>query len=155
MCPRAKRYYDLAMSSEHHQPISNLQTLLQSMRPQLNNGVYVYVTVPHGTDTTGIEAIATFREIEGLTLITSETEAQRRNLSVLFRAAWITLRVHSDLQAVGLTAAFSKALGDAGISCNVVAAAYHDHIFVPVELAKKAMEALVALQQGTLTAQSN
>jgi hypothetical protein len=65
----------------------------------------------------------------------------------LFRAAWISLTVHSDLQAVGLTAAFSTALGQAGISCNVVAGAFHDHIFVPVAQTQQTMAVLRALQQ--------
>ena len=62
------------------------------------------------------------------------------------RSAWITLRAHSDLAAVGLTAAFARALGDAGISCNVVAGVHHDHLFVPVARAADAMAALQALQ---------
>jgi uncharacterized protein len=37
-------------------------------------------------------------------------------------------------------------LGDAGISCNVVAAAFHDHIFVPIEKADLAMKVLQDLQ---------
>lgn len=64
------------------------------------------------------------------------------------RAAWITLTVHSDLAAVGLTAAFSRVLAEAGISCNVVAGVRHDHIFVPVERAADAMAALRRLQTG-------
>ena len=36
--------------------------------------------------------------------------------------ARITLMVHSDLEGVGLTAAVSGALADAGIACNMVAA---------------------------------
>jgi hypothetical protein len=56
--------------------------------------------------------------------------------------AWITLTVHSSLEAVGLTAAFSRALTEAGISCNVVAAYYHDHIFVPTRDAGQAMQVL-------------
>lgn len=69
---------------------------------------------------------------------------------MLFRAAWITLTVHSDLQAVGFTAAFAGALGRAGISCNVVAGAFHDHIFVPVEQAQEALAALKALQRESV-----
>jgi uncharacterized protein len=60
-------------------------------------------------------------------------------------AAWITLTVHSALEAVGLTAAFSKALADVNISCNVVAGYYHDHIFVPQQDAEKAMAVLESL----------
>ena len=64
------------------------------------------------------------------------------NLTYHFVAKWITLNVHSSLEAVGLTAAFSNALAEAGISCNVVAAYYHDHIFVAKADADKAMEVL-------------
>ena len=67
---------------------------------------------------------------------------------MLFRAAWITLEVHSDLNAVGLTAAVSGALARAGISCNVVAAACHDHLFVPVEAAPAALACLESLHLG-------
>jgi hypothetical protein len=49
------------------------------------------------------------------------------------------------LDAVGLTAAFAKALTDAGISSNVVAALYHDHIFVQWDRRDDAMKALKSL----------
>jgi hypothetical protein len=129
-------------------PISDLGQLLASMQPELNEGVYVYATLPPDADAGKIPALASFREKEGLTLIVEEAVAVDYRLPVLFRAAWITLSVHSDLQAVGLTAAFAGALGAADISCNVVAAAYHDHIFVPVETADKAMTVLRRLQEG-------
>ncbi|MFC0401112.1 ACT domain-containing protein [Paraburkholderia rhizosphaerae] len=128
-------------------PISDLNQLLASMRPELNDGVYVFASVPFETDMGALAPVATFREKEGLTLVVEEAAAKRAGLKVLFRCAWITLTVHSDLQAVGLTAAFAKALGDAGISCNVMAAAYHDHIFVPVDSAKDAMTQLSLLQE--------
>jgi hypothetical protein len=35
-----------------------------------------------------------------------------------------------------------------GISCNVVAAVFHDHLFVPFERASDALAALQALQQS-------
>jgi hypothetical protein len=66
----------------------------------------------------------------------------------MFHCASIPLNVNSDLNAVGLTAAFAKALGDEGINCNVVARAYHDHIFVPKELADKAEATLRRLQNS-------
>ncbi len=120
------------------------------MQPLRNSGVYVYASVPLETDITTLRPLATFREQEGLTVIIEEAVAQRANLVVLFRCTWITLMVHSDLAAVGLTAAFAAALGEANISCNVVAGAYHDHLFVPVELSDAAMKALKDLQQRNI-----
>ena len=54
----------------------------------------------------------------------------------------ITLTVHSSLDAVGLTAAVANKLTEKGISANVIAAYYHDHIFVQTEKAALAIEAL-------------
>jgi hypothetical protein len=130
--------------------VSNLAELLQSMHPVLNRGVYAFVSLPAGGVPDRVEPIATFRESEGLTLIVEEQQAKDAGLSILFRAAWITLTVHSDLQAVGLTAAVATALAEAGISCNVVAAAYHDHLFVPVESASQAIAILQALLERTV-----
>ena len=131
-------------------PVSNLTTLLRSMEPVLHDGVYAYCTVSHEAQIAAVTPVVTVREPEGLTLVVSEEQAIAAGLPVLFRAAWITLTVHSDLDAVGLTAAFSSALGQAGISCNVVAGAFHDHIFVPVAQALKALQVLRALQQDAL-----
>lgn len=130
-------------------PVSSLAALLRSMEPVLNGGVYAYCVVPREAVVTGLCPVVTVSEAEGLTLVLPEEQAINAGLSVLFRAAWITLTVHSDLQAVGLTAAFSSVLGRAGISCNVVAGAFHDHIFVPVEQAQQALAALQSLQQET------
>ena len=127
--------------------VSNLAELLHSMHPVLNRDVYAFVSLPGGSVPDRVEPIAMFRESEGLTLIVEERQASDARLPVLFRAAWITLTVHSDLQAVGLTAAVATALAAAGISCNVVAAAYHDHLFLPVESASQAIAVLRTLQE--------
>jgi len=127
-------------------PIADLETLLATLEPRLHEGVYVYASVPQLEDAAGLAPLATFREEEGWTLILSEDAARNARVPALFRAAWITLDVQSDLAAVGLTAAVATALGDAGISCNVVAAARHDHLFVPVASAAAAVAALRALQ---------
>lgn len=127
--------------------IVDLAELLRSMHPVLNRGVYAFVSLSAGSVPEAIQPIATFRESEGLTLIVEEQQAKDAQLTVLFRAAWITLSVHSDLQAIGLTAAVATALAEAGISCNVVAAARHDHLFVPVESAGHAIAVLRTLQE--------
>lgn len=86
--------------------------------------------------------IATLREAEGLTLYVDLAAAEAAGLPVAFRAAWITMTVDSALDAVGFTAAFAGALARAGIACNVLAGARHDHLFVPLEQAEAAMAAL-------------
>jgi hypothetical protein len=128
------------------QPVSDLAQMLASMQPELNEGAYVFSSVQADTDVSRLAPIATFREREGLTVIVDESTALREGLPVLFRAAWITLTVHSDLQAVGLTAAVAEVLTKASISCNVVAAAFHDHIFVPADRAADALAELAGLQ---------
>jgi len=129
------------------EPVSDLAELLRTLRPVLNDGTYVFVSLPHEADSSALEPLATFREKEGLTVVVGEERARLAGLRVLFRAAWITLTVHSDLEAVGLTAAVADALTRANISCNMIAAGHHDHLFVPVESARAAIEVLTALQQ--------
>ncbi|NMZ49796.1 ACT domain-containing protein [Pseudomonas poae] len=119
-----------------------LTTLLRSMSPHLNDGEYVFCTVPDNHIPAGCEVIGSFREQEGLTLIVERQQAERAGLAFDYVAAWITLNVHSALEAVGLTAAFASALGRAGISCNVIAGYYHDHLFVGCADAQRALQVL-------------
>jgi hypothetical protein len=79
-------------------PVSNLSVLLATMEPALNEGVYVYSSVAHGSDISQLPVIATVREAEGLTVVVMEDVAVSAGLPVLFRCAWITLTVHSDLR---------------------------------------------------------
>jgi len=117
----------------------DLQTLLKSIKPEHNLGEYVFCETA-GLENINLEEIEMlFREKEGITLILKKSIADQLNLDYSFIASWITLTVHSSLEAVGLTAAFSKALADNDISCNVVAGFYHDHIFVDQKDVEKAM----------------
>ena len=127
--------------------IRDLDQLLAGMRPSLQPGRYAFATLPPGQAIDSGRIVASIREAEGLSLVLTEADALALGLPIAFSAAWITLEVHSDLAAVGLTAAFSQALAQAGIGCNVVAGAIHDHIFVPVDQASDAMAVLLALQQ--------
>ncbi|MEU5190360.1 ACT domain-containing protein [Streptomyces klenkii] len=125
----------------------DLTKLLSGMRPELNAGRYVYVTV-EGEPPTDVAPVVTVREPEGLTLVVRQEEADAAGLAYEYVAGWITLRVHSALEAVGLTAAVSQALAQAGLSCNVVAGYHHDHLFVPYERAEEAVRLLEALAEA-------
>lgn len=120
----------------------NLEILLKTMKPKHNLGEFVFCEVRNLDHINLNEIIMTFREEESITLITKKEVADQLQLHYSFIASWITLTIHSSLEAVGLTAAFSKALSENGISCNVVAAFYHDHIFVDQKDTEKAMEIL-------------
>jgi hypothetical protein len=126
--------------------VSDLSVLLKTLEPALNPGVFVFASVKDGHAIDPAVIVASIREPEGLSVNKSETDAATSGLNPLFKCAWITLTVNSSLDAVGLTAAFASALGHSGISCNVVAGAYHDHIFVPLESAQAAMHVLRQLQ---------
>ncbi|MFS2264571.1 ACT domain-containing protein [Vibrio vulnificus] len=126
--------------------ITDLQHLLQSMSPQLVEGDYVFCTVDGPLkDYLHLDPIATFREQEGLTLVLEAQQAEQAGLNTDSRFCLITLTVHSSLEAVGLTAAFASKLACYGISANVIAGYYHDHIFVPQGKAHEAMSALTEL----------
>ncbi|RPD46842.1 ACT domain-containing protein [Hymenobacter sediminis] len=124
---------------------TDLTQLLRTMKPELQPGTYVFCTVDSLEGFELAEVVGMFREREGLTVILPQATADRLRLPYTFVAAWITLTVHSALEAVGLTAAFLQALAQGGISCNVVAAYYHDHIFVAATDAEKAMHLLQEL----------
>jgi uncharacterized protein len=126
---------------------SNLDILLKTLTPVLNTGDYVFCTVTNPSVVDIKEVISFFKEGDSYTLILNKEVADALKLGYSYIASWITLNVHSSLQAVGLTAAFSKALADEGLSCNVVAAYYHDHIFVDKKDAEKAMAVLQQLSK--------
>lgn len=120
----------------------NLEILLRKMKPKLNSGEFVFCEVKSLEKINLNEILMTFREDESITIIIEKEIADKLNLKYSFISSWITLTIHSALEAVGLTAAFSKALSENEISCNVVAAFYHDHIFVDKKDAEKAMKIL-------------
>lgn len=119
---------------------TNLPSLLSALDPQLHEGEYVFVTTTRAPE--GLDPILTFQEPEGRTLILPKAQALRSGLPWIFPSAWITLRVHSSLEAVGMMAAIATALAEEGISCNAVAAYHHDHLFVQHDRAEDAMRAL-------------
>lgn len=125
----------------------NLSKLLSAMSPVLMAGEFVFCCFEKARygDHAELQPIAAFSESEGLTLVITRSTADEHNIGYESIFSCITLEVHSSLDAVGLTAAFSGKLGDHGISANVIAGYYHDHIFVQQDQAEIAMTALAEL----------
>lgn len=126
----------------------DLTRLVAGMRPEINPGRFVFTTMA-GPAPAGLAPVVTVAESEGLTLVLRQEEADAASLAYDYVAAWITLRIHSALDAVGLTAAVARALADAGLSRNVVAGFHHDHLFVEHARADEALSVLRALAERT------
>jgi uncharacterized protein len=122
----------------------DLDRLLAGLRPELAAESYVYALGPAPA---GTRVFATVAEDEGLTLVLTRDEADAAGLRPEWAAARITLQVNSQLQDVGLTATVSSRLAARGISCNIVAGFFHDHLFVPEDRATDALQLLRQLAQ--------
>ncbi len=125
----------------------DLNKLLKTIRPKHNIGDYVFCIANDLAIINRDDAILIFKEPKGNTIILKKELADSLKFEYSFVASWITLTIHSSLESVGLTATFSTALSREEISCNVVAAFYHDHIFVNKNDTEKAMEILNKLSQ--------
>lgn len=112
--------------------------MIAEMDPVVVPGSYVFTTI----DPPPANALATVREAEGTSCLLSVDDAQQLGAFDGPVLGWITLRVYSALDAVGLTAAVSAALAEHDIACNVVAGRHHDHLLVPIDCVDDAMAAL-------------
>jgi len=127
----------------------DLSRLLATMEPERQPGLFAFATLAQGTSIDTANCICWMREPEGLSVVIDANCLDRlpeHTQTTDYRAAWITLRVHSSLAAIGLTAAIATALSEAGISCNIVAGARHDHLFVSDAMADSALACLRDLQ---------
>ena len=114
----------------------DLNRMLRTLEPILDPRRFSFTTDPNMTmaEAAHLSPIGMFQEAEGLTVIVEGGDGPHFSM--------ISLSVHSSLEAVGLTAALSRALGDAGISANVVAAYFHDHVFVQESEGERAVSVL-------------
>lgn len=123
---------------------TDLGVLLSSLHVERRLGTFTIVSTSESvTLTDGVGALV--HEAEGSSVACTIEYARARGWSVDFEAAWLTLAVHSSLEAVGLTAAVAAALAEQGIPANVVAGFHHDHLLVPADRADDAVACLAAL----------
>ena len=125
---------------------TDLGELLRGMSPALHRGEYTFESMTEDQAATLIDrAWMMCREDEGVTVIMPVDEPSSNDIADKPRFCRITLRVHSSLHAVGLTAAVSHVLADHQIPANMVAGFFHDHVFVPSDRANDAMTALASV----------
>lgn len=129
-------------------PVRGTAAMIAGMRPQRAPGRYVFRSFADAAEAGALRdrALGSFHEAEGLSLILplADDESESDGDGAADAMACITLQVHSALDGVGLTAAVADALAAAGIPCNMVAAFHHDHVFVPVADADRALAVLKA-----------
>lgn len=127
--------------------ITDLDELLANLSARQRPGRWCLMSGPPVP--AGIEVAATVVEEEGITSVIRVEDAERLGVQVGFIAAWLTLEVHSALEAVGLTAAVSSALAAAEIPANVLAGFHHDHVLVPYDDAERAIAVLDGLRPSS------
>ena len=127
---------------------TNLQTLLSTLSPSLYPKEMVFCCLGGFPDLAELPMppFAFIKEEEGWTVILEKDMAD--TLGWLYEGIFcrITLEVHSSLEAVGLTAVVATELSKQNISANVVAAAFHDHVFVPADRSNDALICLQSIQ---------
>lgn len=129
-------------------PVRDRDAMIKGLTPVLVPGEVVFVTLAEASKALDLlaDALAIFLEDEGVSMILSCAVAARHGFDVAQPMRRIVLNVYSALDGVGLTAAVSHVLAQAGIACNMVAAFHHDHVFVPTLRADEALALLAALQ---------
>ena len=125
----------------------DLSMLLAQLNPRLLGGDFVFCTIQKAQygDSADLQPIASYQEEEGLSLLLAKGAADVAGLAYESVFSCISLMVHSSLDAVGLTAAVSGRLAAHGISANMIAAYYHDHVYVPKDKAQLALQVLAEL----------
>ncbi|NAS30274.1 ACT domain-containing protein [Flavobacteriaceae bacterium R38] len=126
----------------------NLTELIKEMNPVLNKHEYVFCCVDSLKNISRKHILCEFKEEEGTTIVIKREKADQYGLPYSYIASWITLKVFSSLNAVGLTAIISTALAEKRISCNIIAGYHHDHIFVDKEYGQKAIDTLIELSKN-------
>ncbi|EEA28805.1 hypothetical protein PMAA_035980 [Talaromyces marneffei ATCC 18224] len=101
---------------------TNLNALLRTLSPILSPETYVWITTTHSLASlplTTLQPVHLYHETEGLTIVTTKESAESHGFEYTFPCKKITLKVHSSLEAVGMTAVISGS------------GYFHDHVFVP------------------------
>lgn len=120
---------------------TNLEEVLKSIKVSCDGIEYCFATVKDNNFSLK-EILGIFQEDEGLTLIATKKYFEKNNISYDGPFAKLTIENHTSLDLVGLTATLSTKLAKVGISANVIAAYFHDYVFVQYNLRQKAISTI-------------
>ena len=123
---------------------TDLAEMLATLRVVRREGTFTMGESDDAPAAVVARAHARIDEEESTTYVVEVADAVAAGWEVPVEMAWLTLAVHSSLEAVGLTAHVSGVLAQEDIPCNVLAGYHHDHLLVPLDRADRAIELLTA-----------
>ena len=128
--------------------ITDLKETLKSLEISCDDIEYGFASIDDSSKASQEKLLATFQEDGRVAIIAPAAYLKLQNINHEGPFAKLTIDIHTSLDLVGLTAVMATKLAEGGISANVVAAFYHDHVFVQYDLRQKAQELLVSLRDG-------
>ena len=126
--------------------IADLKETLSSIKVSCDGIEYGFASIENNADIDRNKVLATFQENGRVALIASAEYLSAQKIEQEGPYAKLTIDIHTSLELVGLTAVLATKLADNGISANVVAAFYHDHVFVPYERKDEAVRLIESLK---------
>ena len=128
----------------------DLKDILENLYPSLVDESFVFMTSkePINTLVNSLNPVATFTENEGSTLVITKAVADQNSIQYDTVFNCISLGVHSSLEMSGLIATISAELFKKNIPTNVFAGYFHDHIFIPIDKAKLALETISSISSS-------
>lgn len=127
---------------------TNLQETLNSIKVTCDEVRYAFASIADEGLVEREALLATFRENGKLAIIAPREYLDSKGIENEGPYAKLTIAVHTSLELVGLTAVMATKLAEHGISANVVAAFYHDHVFVQHDRRDEAIRWLESLRSG-------
>lgn len=124
----------------------NLNETLKSLKVACDDVEYGFASIDNESSVNSRDVLATFQEDGRLAIIAPKDYLDSQGIDYEGAFAKLTIDLHTSLELVGLTAVIATKLAEHGISANVVAAFYHDHIFVQYSLREKAVKLLESLR---------
>jgi len=127
---------------------TDLKETLKSLKVTCDNVEYGFTSLEDTSKVSRDELLATFQEDGRLAIIAPVAYLQSQGVDYEGPFARLTIDLHTSLELVGLTAVIATKLAEHGVSANVVAAFYHDHVFVQHDLREKAIDLLISLRDS-------